>query len=66
MKPSRLIYLNIILGLLITKIRAFDRDINDKVYFHLKDDKKKFTIGHTNGILKLANKLDREEQDFYE
>ncbi|KAM3719724.1 Cadherin-23 [Dirofilaria immitis] len=53
-------------GLLITKIRAFDRDINDKVYFHLKDDKKKFTIGRMDGILKLADKLDREKQDFYE
>ncbi|VDN83893.1 unnamed protein product, partial [Brugia pahangi] len=53
-------------GLLITKIRAFDRDINDKVYFHMKDDNKKFTIGHMDGILKLANELDREEQDFYE
>ncbi|VBB34173.1 unnamed protein product, partial [Acanthocheilonema viteae] len=54
------------IGLLITKIRAFDRDINDKVYFHLKDNNKTFTIGRTDGILKLANELDREEQDFYE
>uniref|UniRef100_A0A0R3RJR3 Cadherin domain-containing protein n=1 Tax=Elaeophora elaphi TaxID=1147741 RepID=A0A0R3RJR3_9BILA len=53
-------------GLLITKIRAFDRDINDRVYFHLKDNHKKFTIGRTDGILKLVNELDREEQDFYE
>uniref|UniRef100_A0A915PYH9 Cadherin domain-containing protein n=1 Tax=Setaria digitata TaxID=48799 RepID=A0A915PYH9_9BILA len=53
-------------GLLITKIRAFDRDTNDKVYFHLKDGNKKFAIGRTDGILKLANELDREEQDFYE
>lgn len=40
--------------------------MNDKVYFYLKDDTEKFTIGHTDGILKLANELDREEQDFYE
>uniref|UniRef100_A0A1I7VDM4 Cadherin domain-containing protein n=1 Tax=Loa loa TaxID=7209 RepID=A0A1I7VDM4_LOALO len=53
-------------GLLITKIRAFDRDINDRVYFHMKGDNEKFTIGRTDGILKLANELDREEQDFYE
>ncbi|CAG9533294.1 unnamed protein product [Cercopithifilaria johnstoni] len=53
-------------GLLITKIRAFDRDINDKVYFHLISDNKKFTIDRMDGILKLANELDREEQDFYE
>ncbi|VDK80581.1 unnamed protein product, partial [Onchocerca ochengi] len=53
-------------GLLITKIRAFDRDISDKVYFHLKDDNKKFAIGLNDGILKLIGELDREDQDFYE
>uniref|UniRef100_A0A1I8EXD5 Cadherin domain-containing protein n=1 Tax=Wuchereria bancrofti TaxID=6293 RepID=A0A1I8EXD5_WUCBA len=57
---------NVFFSLLITKIRAFDRDINDKVYFHMKDDNKKFTIGRMDGILKLVSELDREEQDFYE
>uniref|UniRef100_A0A0N4ZDP2 Cadherin domain-containing protein n=1 Tax=Parastrongyloides trichosuri TaxID=131310 RepID=A0A0N4ZDP2_PARTI len=52
-------------GEVITKVEAFDKDVNDLIYYHIITDSDKFYINITTGEVVLVKPLDKEETDEY-
>ncbi|MFH4981241.1 hypothetical protein AB6A40_007950 [Gnathostoma spinigerum] len=52
-------------GRKIDRLRAFDEDRSDSIFFHVFGGDGKFGIDN-DGVLYLAGELDREEKEYYE